>query len=169
MTVIECPRRWTRAEYYRMGEAGVFGDERVELRGGEIWALPPQTPQHFAAAEAAADALQAAFRAGSDVRRRGPLTFGDETEPEPDSDSMLAKDRGKKAEDYARAGIADYWIVNVVNRRLEVHRDLGPLPSGHGYKLRCVLLEGEAIAPLLAPDRPVSVADLLPRQVPPQP
>ena len=81
------------------------------------------------------------------------------------SDATLAKDRGKKAADYARAGIADYWIVNLVSRQLEVHRDPGPLPTGHGYKLRRVLLEGEAIAPLLAPDRPVFVTDLLPRQV----
>ena len=158
--------------------------------------MPPQTPRHFSAAEAAADALQAAFGIGSDVRRRGPLTLGGDTEPEPDvavvvgshldyqdhhptppevcllvevSDSTLAKDRGKKAADYARAGIPDYWIINLVNRQLEVHRDPGPLPSGHGYKLRRVLLEGEAIAPLLAPDRPVSVTDLLPRQVPSPP
>jgi len=196
MTVMERPRRWTRAEYYAMGDAGVFGEERVELLGGVIWALPAQTPQHFAAAEATADALGAAFGIGSDVRRRGPLTLGNDTEPEPDvavvagsfqdyadhhpappemlllvevSDATLAKDRGEKAEAYARAGIVDYWIVNLVNRQLEVHRDPGPLPTGHGYKLRRVLLEGESTAPLLAPDRPVNVTDLLPLRLPAQP
>lgn len=196
MTVIERPRRRTRAEYYRLGEVGFFEDERVELLDGDIWTLPPQTPVHFSAAEATADALQAAFRVDFVVRRRGPLTLGDETEPEPDiavaagshadyedhhptppevcllvevSDATLAKDRGRKAADYARAGIADYWIVNLVNRQLEVHRDPGPLPSGHGYKLRRVFLEGEAVAPLLAPDHLVSVSDLLPRQVLPPP
>ena len=85
------------------------------------------------------------------------------------SDSTLAKDRGRKAEDYARAGIADYWIVNLGDRQLEIHRDPGPSPGGHGCKIRRVLLEGEAIAPLLAPGRLVAVTDLLPRQVPRQP
>lgn len=123
------------------------------------------------------------------------MTLDDGTEPEPDvlivpgsrldyedhhptplevlllvevSDSTLTKDRGKKAEDYARADIADYWIVNLVDRQLEMLRDPGPLPGGHGYKLRRVLLEGEAIAPLLAPDSAVAVADLLPRKTLPQ-
>ncbi len=195
MTVMERPRRWTRAEYYRMGDMGFFEDERVELLDGEIWALPPQTPSHSSAAEAAADALQAAFGIGSVVRRRGPLTLGSDTEPEPDiavaagshsdyedhhpapsevrllvevSDATLAKDRGRKAEDYAQAGIPDYWIINIISRQLEVHRDPGSLPSGHGYKLRRVLLEGESIAPLLAPDRLVSVTDLLPLLLPPR-
>ena len=190
---VQHPRRWTRAKYHRLGEVGFFEGESVELLDGEIWTLPPQTPWHFSAAEAAADALQIAFRTGFAIRRRGPLTLGNETEPEPDravvgshldyedhhpvpsevcprvevSASTLAKDRGRKASDYARAGIPDYWIVNLINRQLEIHRDPGALPNGHGYKLRRVLLKGEAAVPLLAPGSLVSVTDLLPRQVPP--
>lgn len=190
------PRRWTRAEYYRLGEAGFFEDERVELLDGEIWTLPPQKTPHFSAIRLTADVLEDVFGAGFEIRQQAPMTLDDGTEPEPDvvivpgssrdyedhhptpsevrllvevSDSTLAKDRGKKAENYARAGIGDYWIVNLVNRQLEVHRDPGPLPSGHGYKLRRVLLESESVAPLLAPDRPVSVTDLLPRPVAPPP
>ena len=196
MTVTDRPRRWTRAEYYRMAEVGFFEDERVELLDGEIWTLPPQKTPHFSAIRRAADALEDAFGDGFEVRQQAPITLDDGTEPEPDvlvapgsnldyedhhpaplevrllvevSDATLAKDRGRKAEDYARAGIPDYWIVNLVNRQLEVHRDPGPFPSGHGYKLRRVLLEGEVVAPLLAPDRLVSVSDLLPRQAPPPP
>lgn len=190
------PRRWTRAEYYRLGEAGFFEDERVELLDGEIWTLPPQKTPHFSAIRLTADILEDVFGDGVELRQQAPMTLNDGTEPEPDvlvvpgsardyedhhptppevlllvevSDSTLAKDRGKKAADYARASIADYWIVNLISRQLEVHRDPGPLPNGHGYKLRRVLLEGEAIAPLLAPDRPVSVSDLLPRRVLAQP
>lgn len=190
------PRRWTRDEYYRLGEAGFFEGERVELLDGEIWTLPPQKTPHFSSVEAAAEVLGDAFGAGHSVRRQGPMTLNDGTEPEPDvlivtgsrmvyqdhhptppevrllvevSDATLAKDRGKKAADYAQAGIPDYWIINLVSRQLEVHRDPGPLPTGHGYKLRRVLLEGEAIAPLLAPGRSVSVTDLLPLRLPTEP
>lgn len=187
------PRRWTRAEYYRLGEVGFFEDERVELLDGEIWTLPPQKTPHFSAVEATAEILGNSFGVGYTVRRQGPMTLDDGTEPEPDvlivpgsrldyedhhpapsevrllvevSDSTLTKDRGRKAGDYARAGIADYWIVNLANRHLEVHRDPGPLPGGYGYKFRRVFLEGESVAPLLAPGGLVSVTDLLPRQVP---
>jgi Uma2 family endonuclease len=190
------PRRWTRAEYYRLGEAGFFEDERVELLDGEIWTLPPQKTPHFSAIEAAADLLGEAFGAGHAVRRQGPMTLDDGTEPEPDvlivpgsrlnyedhhptppevrllvevSDSTLAKDRGKKAEDYARAGIADYWIVNLVGRQLEIYRDPGLLPDGPGYKSRQVLLEGDTVTPLSAPGGVIAVAGLLPRQSAPPP
>ena len=125
----------TREEYYHLGDAGCFGDERVELLNWEIWRLPPQTPLHFTTAEAVGDILLSAFGKGFDVRRRGPLNLGHDTEPEPDivvvpgsyldyeqhhptpaevrllvevSDATLRKDRTTKAEDYARAGIADY-------------------------------------------------------------
>lgn len=109
------------------------------------------------------------------------MTLDDGTEPEPDvlivagsrmvyqdhhptppkvrflvevSDATLAKDRDNKMQEYAQAGIVDYWIINLVSRQIEVHR---------------VLLEGESIAPLLAPDRPVNVTDLLPLRSPAQP
>ncbi len=186
------PRRWTREEYYRLGEAGFFGEDRVELLDGEIWTLPPQKTPHFSAIEAAADLLGEAFGDGHTVRRQGPMTLDDGTEPEPDvlvapgsrldyedhhptppevrllveiSDATLAKDRGKKAADYARAGITDYWIVNLVNRQLEVYRDPGLLPEGHGYKFRQVFLPGDTAAPLFAPSSLVAVTDLLPREV----
>lgn len=190
------PRCWTRDEYYRLGEAGFFENERVELLDGEIWTLPPQKAPHFSSVEAAAEILGGAFGAGHSVRRQGPMTLDDGTEPEPDvlivagsrmvyqdhhptppevrllvevSDATLAKDRGKKMQEYAQAGIVDYWIINLISRQIEVHRNPGPLPTGHGYKLRRVLLEGESIAPLLAPDHPVNVTDLLPLRSPTQP
>lgn len=190
------PRCWTRDEYYRLGEAGFFENERVELLDGEIGTLPPQKAPHFSSVEAASEILGDAFGAGHSVRGQGLMTLDDGTEPEPDvlivagsrmvyqdhhptppevrflvevSDATLAKDRGKKMQEYAQAGIVDYRIIGLVSRQIEAHRDLGPLPTGHGYKLRRVLLEGESIAPLLAPDRPVNVTDLLPLRSPAQP
>lgn len=185
----------TREEYYRQGDAAFFGDERVELLNGEVWQLPPQTPRHFTTAEAAGETLLSAFGPGFEVRRRGPLTLGNDTEPEPDivvvpgswrdyehhhptpaevrllvevSDATLRKDRTTKAEDYARAGIADYWIVNLVHRQLEVFRDPLTRPESALYRTTQILLPGDSLAPLFAPDAPVAVTDLLPA-VPPSP
>ena len=183
------PRRWTTAEYYALSDAGLFDDERVELLDGEIWTLPAQKTPHFAAIRRAVDALEVAFGEGFDFRQQMAMTLEDGTEPEPDvlvvpgrwqdyedhhptppevsllvevSDSTLRKDRSKKLQDYARAGIADYWIVNLVNRRLEVYRDPAPIDGGHGYKIVQTLFDSDRIAPLAAPGGTVAVADLFP-------
>ena len=78
------PRFWATAEYYRMGDLGLFDDERVELLDGEIWTLPAQKTPHFSAVEAAAEALLSAFGPGFTARRHGPMTLENGTEPEPD-------------------------------------------------------------------------------------
>lgn len=117
------------------------------------------------------------------------MTLEDGTEPEPDvlvvpgqwqdyedhhptppevcllvevSDATLRKDRGEKVHTYARAGIADYWIVNLVNRQLEVYRDPAPMNGGYGYKTVQTLFDGDSIAPLSAPSGTVAAADLFP-------
>ncbi len=82
------------------------------------------------------------------------------------SDATLRKDRGEKLRTYARAGIADYWIVNLVNRRLEVYRDPAPIDDSYGYKSVMTLFDGDMIAPLSAPNGTVAVADLFPPQQP---
>ena len=183
------PRRWTTAEYYALGDAGFFDDERVELLDGEIWILPSQKTPHFYSVEAAAEVLLVAFGPGFTARKHGPITLEDGTEPEPDvgvvpgsrhdyaeahpapaeirvlvevSDETLRKDRKKKQNDYARAGIADYWIINLVNRQLEVYRDPAPINGGFGYKTVQTLFDGDSIAPLSAPSGSVAVADLFP-------
>ena len=183
------PRRFTTEEYYRLSDAGLFDDERVELLDGEIWTLPSQKTPHFYSVEAAAEVLLEAFGPGFTARKHGPMTLEDGTEPEPDvliapgnrrtyadhhpsasegrllvevSDATLWKDRKKKTRAYARAGIADYWIVNLVNRQLEVYRDPGPVTGGFSYKAVLTLLDGDRIAPLAALNSTVAVADLFP-------
>jgi Uma2 family endonuclease len=179
-------RRWSREEYYRLGEMGFFDEERVELLDGRIWKLPPQKTPHFTAVRRTTETLEEVFGADYEVRPQGPFSLPDGSEPEPDilvvpgtmedytehhpivsdclllveiSDSTLAKDRGTKLIDYARAGITDYWIVNLVHKRLEIYRQ--PTPEGiyldfHRYS------PGESVEPLNAPGKPVAVTDLLP-------
>jgi Uma2 family endonuclease len=184
-------RRWTRDEYYKMAEAGVFAPgERVELIEGEIIAMTPQKSRHTAAIGLAQDALRVAFGSGFHVRSQGPLALDAHSEPEPDiavvrgtprdyvedhpkagvlvaeiSDTTLAFDRGRKAAVYARAGIPEYWIVNLVDRVLEVHRDPGPLPHApaeYGYRSILRLGPTETANPLHAPAATIRIADLLP-------
>ncbi len=183
------PRRWTTAEYYALNDAGVFDDERVELLDGEIWILPAHGTPHFSAVRRAVAFLAEVFETGFDFRQQAPMTLEDGTEPEPDvlvvagswedyeghhpvpaevrllievSDATLRKDRGEKLRTYARADIADYWIVNLVNRQLEVYRDPAPMNGSHGYKTALTLFDGDTVAPLSAPNGTVAVADLFP-------
>jgi Uma2 family endonuclease len=80
------------------------------------------------------------------------------------SDTTLSYDRRRKGSLYARAGVADYWIVNLVHRRVEVYRAPVPdanRPYGHRYSSRADLTPPAAIAPLALPQAAVAVADLL--------
>jgi Uma2 family endonuclease len=184
-------RRWKRVEYDRLIESGFFqpGDP-VELIGGQLILAEPQGSRHFAAIQAVAEALRVAFGPGWDVRGQGPLALDDESEPEPDvavvpggfrdyvtrhpsqaglvvevSESSLALDREQKGSLYARAGLADYWILNLIDRVLEVCRDPAPdpdAPFGWRYRSRQVLGREASVAPLAWPGAGVRVIDLLP-------
>ena len=76
----------------------------------------------------------------------------------------LDYDLGVKASLYAAAGIADYWVVDVVARRVLVHRTPAPdamKKYGHGYSSITVLVPSQSIAPLALPQTPVDAAELL--------
>ena len=74
------------------------------------------------------------------------------------SDSTLKDDLLNKADLYARAGIPEYWVLDVVARRLHCHRD----PVDGRYTNVQVCAEVDTIAHLSAPTAEVRVADLLP-------
>jgi Uma2 family endonuclease len=177
-------RNFSRVEYENMIRAGILGeDEHLELVGGRIIAMSPEGPMHAAAIDLCADALRSIFASGYTVRVQHPLAVDSDDEPEPDvavvrggprdhlaehphdavlvaevAESSLEYDRRDKALLYARAGFSDYWIVDLVNRRVEVHRD--PAPSG--YRRIVSLSSGDEIAPLAAPEMQIAIATLLP-------
>ena len=73
--------------------------------------------------------------------------------------------RGRKAAAYARGGIADYWILNLVDRVLEVYREPAPdstAPFGWRYARREVFDASARVTPLAAPGSSVPVSHLLP-------
>ena len=185
------PRRWTRAEYERMIDAGIFHpDERAELIGGEIIAVAPQKSLHATAVSLAHGTLEIAFGAEYHVRVQLPLALDPDSEPEPDvavvpgsprdylhahpstsllvveaSETTLALDRNVKGSLYARGGLADYWIVNLIDRVLEVCRDPAVDPAAkYGWAYRTVECLGPeaVVSPLAAPGARIVVADLLP-------
>ena len=184
-------RRWTRDEYDRMVDAGILGpDDRVELVDGEIVIMTPQKSRHAAAIQLAIRALRPVFGDAFDVRSQMPLALDPASEPEPDiaivagspadyidahpstavlivevADSSLTFDRLTKAAVYARAGITDYWLVNLVDRVVEVRRDPQPstaTPVEWRFASVRTLRAGEMISPLARPDAGVAVTDLLP-------
>jgi Uma2 family endonuclease len=182
---------WTREEYYRMAEAGVFRPgERVELIGGRIVMMSPQNSPHFTGIRLAEDALRAIFAISYDVRVQGPLDVSPASQPEPDiavvrgsvrdyatahpttallvvevAESSLPFDRGEKASLYASADVPEYWVVNLLDRRLEVYRNPCPItgqPYGYGYRSCTHYFATDVVTPLAAPSGIVKVADLLP-------
>ncbi len=191
MSISVHSRRWTRAEYETLIDKGVFHpDERVELVGGELMVREPQGSRHAVAATLAEDALRAAFGPDSVVLADKPVALDEESEPEPDvavapgparrylaahpsrpvlvvevADSSLGYDRERKGSLHARAGLIEYWIVNLVDEQLEVYRDPAPAPVARfRWRYGTVHLLGRAafIAPLAAPLARIAVADFLP-------
>ncbi|MGQ0571252.1 MAG: Uma2 family endonuclease [Armatimonadota bacterium] len=175
---------WTREEYERLVEVGAFRPEaRVQLIEGEIVEMMPQRPAHATAMRRVSRALETAFPRGYDVRPQLPLSLGELSEPEPDvavvpgsaedyrdthpssavlvvevADTTLEFDRARKLAMYAAARIPEYWIVNLVDRMLEVYRE----PQGSGYRTTRPYGPGDAVAPHKAPVAEIRVADLLP-------
>jgi len=184
-------RRWTRAEYEKLIGLGVFQPgEPIELIGGELMVAEPQGAAHYTAIWKAAKALEAAFGPGWMVRTQGPIGLDDESEPEPDvavvpggpedyrsahpsrpvltvevAESSLGSDRERKGSVYARAGLPDYWVLNLIDRVLEVYREPAADPSApFGWRYaRCEVFNVSAqVSPLAAPAARIRVADLLP-------
>jgi Uma2 family endonuclease len=180
-----------RVEYECLVERGLLGpDDKIELIDGLMMVREPEGTPHTVAVQLTIAALQRAFGAGWNVRHPSPVALDDDSEPEPDvavvpgsprdylaahparpvlivevSRSRLGFDRNYKASLYARAAITDYWIVNLVDRVVEVRR--GPMtsdaaPFGWTYERLTVYALDETITPLAAPFASVSVADLLP-------
>ncbi len=189
---IEARRLFTRQEFERAGVLQLFSpEERLELIAGEvIRKMSPQRTRHATAVSLAAEVLRRLAGKSRHVRVQLPLALSDYDEPEPDlavvkgsprdylvdhpsnallvvevADSTLRLDRTTKAALYARAGIAEYWIVNVVDDELEAHRDPAPqdgLSAIPPYRTITRLEGAQRIAPLFNPKRSIRVSDLLP-------
>ena len=178
-------RRFDVDAYYRMAEAGVLGDaRRVELIDGEIIDLAAIDSPHAAVtnrlvrgfARAAADGLVL-------LTVQNPLRLDAYNEPQPDlmllrpraddyrtshpgaadvlllaevSETSLAYDRGAKLPLYARFGVPEVWIVDLVGGAVEVYRE----PKDGAYASRQLLADG-LLSPPLVRSATIDVAGLI--------
>ena len=176
----------TVEEYYRLADEGVFGpDARVELLDGEIIEMLPIGPFHARSTRWLVNYFARLGEGRWLVDAQHPVRLSNSSEPQPDfvlirsldeeyktrhptpedvfllvevSDSSLRFDQSRKLAAYAKAGVKEYWIVNLVKRWVEIHRD--PSPDGT-YESVTRKHNGDLIAPEAFPDATVRVADLV--------
>jgi Uma2 family endonuclease len=181
--------RWTTEQFRDLANAGFFRDRHVELINGELIELV-LNPPHDTGVYLTLNVLYHLFGHGYVVRPELSLDLGRRYQPIPDvavvvgegrdyatrhpttavllaevADSSLRHDRVVKAHRYARAAIADYLIVNLIDRQLEIHRNPVPDPDRPGrfhYADVTIVPADVQVTPLAKTDMQIAVADLLP-------
>lgn len=161
-------RRFTVAEYQRLIDEGFFGsDERFELLDGLITQKMSRNPPHDASLDRARRRIERLLGPGWMLRVQSAIVTSD-SQPEPDlavvrgnegdfdrqhpsasetvlvvevANTSLADDSGIKLRTYAAAGISEYWIINIMARRVEVLT----APNGNSYGRRTVYTEADAV------------------------
>ena len=169
-----------RVEYDKLVDLGVFGDERIELINGVLVPMNPPKPPHCDAVDMLTLILVRALGEQARIRVQNAFAAGDISAPQPDvlvaplarynvehpaiahlvievAQSSLAYDRGTKLRLYAEQGVPEYWIVDVIARRIEVYRD----PADGTFGTKRVFERGEAIRLLQFPEVMVQVSDVL--------
>ncbi len=176
--------RLTAGQYHQLAEVGVFNeDSRVELIEGDLIAMPPIGEGHASTTRRINQLFSRQVGDAALVDVQNPLALDANSEPQPDivllkpcpdfyehghpgpsdvlllieiSDSSLRYDRDVKIPLYAKVGIAEVWIVDIVHQRLEVYRR----PSEDGYREVLYPALQETIAPVLLPQLSVSIERL---------
>jgi Uma2 family endonuclease len=176
----------TVAEFHRMLKLGILSErERVELLDGQLIAMPPEGPVHADVVAMLNAELVQRFAGRALVRPGNPIQLNPTSEPHPDitlvrrrdaryleahprpedvllvievSSTSLAYDRHDKLRMYARAGITEVWIVDLVHRRVETYAEPHPL----GYAATRVVKRNQSVAPRAFPEDAVPAASFLP-------
>ncbi len=179
-------------EYHWLIEHGFFHeDEHVELIRGVLHQMSPEGPRHVAAIDRLHDHFFSKLRERAQVRAQHPISLpSSNSEPEPDlvlaqkqedyySDrhpvpadvflvvevaaSSLGEDRRVKVPLYAAAGIAECWIVNLRDDRIEVYREpVVPTEGAPYYHQHLRYSAEDTLHPAQFPDCALAVKDLLP-------
>jgi Uma2 family endonuclease len=173
--------QWTAEDVQRMVETGVLAEDApVELIDGDLITVSPQGPQHRMSTVRVRRCLERAFGPGFYVQTHSPVQAGPNSLPEPDVAVVREPERfdrhprgddvalvlelaysshdldRAKAAVYAAGGFPEYWIVDLVARRVTVYRQ--PDPTLREYRVTTVFTDGEVLSGAVA----VPVADLLP-------
>jgi len=176
--------RVTVDEYHCMIAAGTVGeDDHVQLIAWALVAMAPRGPAHALVIQNLTRLVARGLAADLALRPQLPLTLPGDSEPEPDlavvrladarsrehhprtallvvevAGDSLRLDRQAKAALYARAGIPEYWIVNLVETTVEVYRD--PDPGAGAHRAIAVATPGTPLASTSVPGLTIDVADL---------
>ncbi|NEP85942.1 MAG: Uma2 family endonuclease [Okeania sp. SIO2C2] len=174
--------KWSIQDYHQMISAGILSNRHVELLEGEIIEMSPEKSLHRKITDSIAEYLREKFRGLAKIYEAHPVTLPN-SEPEPDiavvkmpaylydtrhpyseeiyllievSDTTLEKNLEKKRFVYARAGILEYWVVDVVNEQLIVFQE----PSKDDYQVQKNYSQG-TIFTLVFPELEILVEKLL--------
>jgi len=184
-------RRLSVEEYHRMGDIGILQpDERIELIDGVLNKMSPIGSQHAACVSKITNLLLPTLLGSALVRVQNPIILDDNTEPEPDiaivrqrdddysaahprpndilivievADTTLEYDKRVKLSRYAKANIPEVWIVNLVDKRVEVYQEVVlPKDGAAAYRTRTDYYTGDMISLPAFPNLEIAVADILP-------
>lgn len=178
-------RKLTVDEYHRMSELGIFGfEERVELLDGELYAMGDIGEEHGSGTLSLNYLLNRRVGERAYVNVQNPILLSDYSEPEPDitllrprsdfywrakprpedvllvievADSSLSHDRNMKLPRYASSGIPEVWIVNLIDRCVEVYRG----PAGDRYTETSIHVAGDVLHPSALPDVTIAVSEII--------
>jgi Uma2 family endonuclease len=159
-------------QYHAMIQGGVLtDDDPVELVEGILLFKMPKNPPHRVVVKVTQQTIEQMLPHGWHYLAQEPITL-DDGEPEPDgavvrgqvrdflkrhpgpqdvplvievADTTLARDRGIKMRSYARAGIAQYWIINLVERAVEVYARPDPTAKEPTYLDRAIVRETDSL------------------------
>jgi len=184
MTTLSSTHRFTTAEYGQMISAGVLTKaHRVELLNGEIVDMAPIGPEHNSEVDFLNAYCNDLPRQEVIVRTQGSIQLDEASQPQPDiallharkdfyrlklpgpkdiflvievADSSLLLDRDVKVPLYAKAGIAEMWLVDMVSHEVVVHRQ----PRGGKYMKITRHRSGDKISPQAFPKHFLKIAEL---------
>lgn len=165
--------------------------DRVELIDGYLVEMSPNRPPHASTVAQLTSVLHDLLQGRARVRCQLPITLAaQQSEPEPDvavvvsgkrytkehptaedvllvcevADASLSYDRKVKFDLYARAGIREYWIVNLVDQALEAYREPVTINGRWTYQMRLLLASDKTIAPLAFPDVEIALSEIFPER-----
>jgi len=182
---VPVPRLFSRNDFQRLVETGLFAGEKIELLDGVVTTMSPQNTPHATTVNRLNYQLMKLCGPDIYIRVQSPVALDDYNQPEPDlalctpdpldyaeahprpeqifllievADASLRQDRQRKARLYARNGIPQYWLVDLTRRRVEVMTS--PNKAAERYARVRIVRAGQTIA--LPQGQRIAVSDILP-------
>ncbi len=179
-------RSWSLPEYHRLIELGILTSaDQVQLINGQLVEMSPQNSPHASTVQRATEYLRSLVWQQASVRSQLPVSLPPNSEPEPDiaivqineneyvdhhpraedmllivevADTSLDFDTNEKAQLYAKAGVGDYWVIDINSGVVYIARD----PKDGNYQQFFSLNHSDTVELLMMPGITVHIAQLFP-------